>query len=117
MTASFSLRLRLKVYSFKMCLSVWPSSTPQCSDQLFRKRIYSAAGSPSALGQGLGQPRDALIKCCPVPVRFAHQRSWMTRPGLATKTTHHVFFNYAAMVCMSTRTPTPIVLETATFFT
>src|SRR5256885_11375885 len=49
MTASFSLRLRLKVYSFKCALG----ASPSCALLLQRPTVLemhpSAAGSPSAL--------------------------------------------------------------------
>src|SRR6185503_9857893 len=83
MTACFSLRLRLKVYSLKMC-----------------RRVPAGLHRPSALQHAHVQ-RPTVFRFFAKPFK---QRG---RPN---------FRDYAAMVCVSTRTPTPIVDETATFF-
>jgi len=52
MTASFSLRFRLKVYSFKMCLRVSPFGTPYCSDQLLFGCASISSGIAICVGVG-----------------------------------------------------------------
>src|SRR3989344_4203982 len=74
MTASFSLRLRLKVYSLNCAFRLAPSYTLLLQRPTVSEGIPSAAGSPSALApeglsarlhtNGLGWPGDG---CCTTP--------------------------------------------------
>ena len=78
---------------------------PDCQENFF------SAGSPSALAGGLSADSAA------------RQRSWMARTGFATRATHRFSPSskrrpecralYALSVCVSTRTPTPMVEDTA----
>ena len=79
MTASFSLRLRLKVYSFICAIRFCPlMHALGCSDQLFRNEFHLQRD------RHLRWPSNGLTSCS-----SAHQRSWMAWV-LCSLPAHHI---------------------------